>query len=147
MYSRIILICVAVATVALASNALAASTAGSANGVWSGKTTQRLAPLGEGGTWVTWTQRIVVRTNQGRVSGITGNFRDTCADPQNPMAGDVRIIQGWKIGTGPKLTAANTFAVTISTWSDGKRELPLYAPVSIRGVLGKGGASGSFTLD
>ena len=145
MRTILIFTCALVASVLVAS-ASAGSAASSANGVWSGKTLQRLAPLAEGAPWVTWTQRIVVRTYGGRLTGITGNFRYTCPDPTNPMAGDVRIVQGWKLNAGPKLTATNGFAVTISNATVGTKVYPLYAPVSIRGLLGKNGASGRFTL-
>ena len=147
MFMRISLVIAALAACVVASASAGSAAFGSpAPGVWSGKTHQELAPLAEDAEWVTWTQRIVVRTLNGRLTGITGSFRYTCPDPENPMAGDVRLAQGWKVDVGPKLSAANGFAITLSKMTVGKTVYPLYAPITIRGTLGKSGASGRFEL-
>lgn len=139
----------AVAALALASAAAAAPNAARGlDGVWSGKTKQDIAPLAEGADFVDWSQRITVRTMNGRLTYLGLQLRYTCPSETSPLAGDIAISQGWKTGAGPKLTGNGGFRLTLRETTNRLTGKPtrLFAPVHVSGVLGAGSAGGRFDV-
>jgi hypothetical protein len=118
-------------------------------GIWSGKTHQDLPPLGPDADFVEWTQLIVVKAYKGHLSSVNANVRYTCPDPENPLAGDIRLWVSWDVlkNNGPLLKNGG-FAVTVTHVKDPLtgRDVRLPMPVHISGKLGVGGGSGRFDL-
>jgi hypothetical protein len=143
---------IAVAVLAAATVASAALAAPGAKkpltGVWSGKTQQVLEPLSDGGDFVDWSQRVTIRALNGRLTYVGTSVRYTCPDPTNPMAGDIPINLSWKSGRGPLLSKNGGFSLVVTHVTNlltGK-EVKIYAPVHLTGVLGAKGASGGLNL-
>jgi hypothetical protein len=150
---------VSIGAAALAAGALmAASTAVAApqgkakrlTGVWSGKTHQDIAPLGPDADFVEWEQRITVRANNGHLSYVGVSVRYTCPDATNPLAGDIYLNQSWSVlkNNGPRLTPNGGFSLVVTHVTNlltGK-EVRIFAPLHIRGVLGKKTAGGGFDV-
>ena len=136
---------------ATASTALAApQTAKPLTGTWSGMTRQDLAPLGPDADFVEWKQHITISAIKGRLTYVGVNVRYTCPDPVDPRAGDIAVNLSWSALKldGPKLTKNGGFSLVITHVKNlltGK-EVRIYAPVHLRGVLGKKGAGGRFDL-
>jgi hypothetical protein len=133
---------------AFATAASAGSHAKPLTGIWSGKTHQDIAPLGEDADFVEWEQRIVVRAYMGRLVSVSTNVRYTCPDPATPMAGDIAVNLHWRLGKGPRLNANGGFSLVIreSTNVLTGKVARTWMPVQLNGRLGQGGASGRFDM-
>jgi hypothetical protein len=147
--SILALLAAGLACAAVASGALASSTAKKPlTGIWSGMTHQEIAPLGPDADFVDWKQHIVIKAYKGRLASLGTNVRYTCPDDTNPLAGDITLSLDWKLGRGPRLTKNGGFALVVRESRNvltGKiGRLPI--PVSISGVLGASGGSGRFDL-
>jgi hypothetical protein len=113
------------AALTLAGSAPAAPSATSLTGTWAGRTAQDLID-----TDVQWSKPITVKALGGRLYSITAYVRVQC--PVEGALGAMDMLLAESYGSkGPRLTKNGGFAVVIRG-------------VSIRGVLGKGGASGRF---
>jgi hypothetical protein len=122
---------IGVAALALATATAVATAAPAAKrpvtGTWAGKTSQDLVDSD-----VEWTQRITVTALNGRLMSVITNIRAQCPVEGGVLgAKDIRILEGWRSGKGPRLTAHGGFTIRVRG-------------VSITGVLGAGGASGRF---
>ncbi|HET9244111.1 MAG TPA: hypothetical protein VFN99_11795 [Gaiella sp.] len=131
--------------------ALAAPTAPTAGltGVWSGKTHQDIQPLSDDGEVVEFKQRITIRAMNGRLTYLGVNVAYTCPNPDNPMRGDMSLDLGWdKVKDRPKLRPNGGFSLNVTHAKNPftKKLEKLYVPVHISGALGRGGASGSFSI-
>jgi hypothetical protein len=119
-------------------------------GTWSGKTMQELPPLADGDDFVDWQKRIAVQAYGGRLSLLVVSVRYTCADPDNPRAGDILLSLGWsKKKPGPLLGPGGGFSLVVSQIDDpiSGRTVRLPLPVHIVGSLGTGAASGRFDMN
>ena len=142
------IVAAALAVAALATTALGAPDAKALTGVWAGKTHQALPPLGEGDDFVEWSQHIVVRAHEGRLTYVGGNVRYVCPDPSNPRAGDIQLNLQWPLGRGPRLSPGGGFSLNIVETTNvlTGRNVRIFAPVHLSGILGAGSAGGRFDL-
>jgi len=126
------------ATAVLAAALLAAaitSTAGAAvpkTGTWRGDNVQQLALL----PGIPYKTKLVITVFEGRIAGVVGQVRMEC--PSSLSVRDVRVLQGWRVGRGPKVNARGGYAFR----ADG---------AYLHGVLSKssilGGASATLAPD
>jgi hypothetical protein len=94
----------------LAAALLAAMTATGANaavpktGTWRGDNVQQLKWL----PGIPYKTKLVITALEGRIAAVVGQVRMEC--PSSITVRDVRVIQSWRVGRGPKVNTRGGFA-------------------------------------
>ena len=126
------------ATAVLAAALLAVaitSTAGAAvpkTGTWRGDNVQQLSFL----PGTPYKTKLVITVFEGRIAAVVGQVRMEC--PSSISVRDVRVLQGWRVRTGPKVNARGGYAFR----ADGAY---LHGVISKSSILG--GASATLAPD
>ena len=130
--ARLFATAVLVAALLAAAITSAADAAVPKTGTWRGDNVQQL-------TWlpgIPYKTKLVITVFEGRIAGVVGQVRMEC--PSSLTVRDVRVLEGWRVGRGPKVNARGGYAFR----ADG---------AYLHGVLSKssilGGASATLAPD
>jgi hypothetical protein len=99
-------------------------------GVWRGESIPEYSSLPV--TDNIFKPRIVISELNGRLVGVVTTVRLECANP--PSVGDVRVLEGWRVGRGPKVSPTGSFSFRSEN------------NVWIHGTLSRGRAVGAMSL-
>jgi hypothetical protein len=104
-------VAVAAALIATAGAAVpAADAAVPKTGTWRGDHTQQLDLLGPA---ITYKTKMVITEFEGRIQSVVGSVRMEC--PAMIGVRDVRVLRGWRLGRGPKVSRRGVFTF----WANG----------------------------
>ena len=101
----------AVAAALLATASAAAPAADAAvpkTGTWRGDLAHEIAPMSPGGEVITYKSRMVITEYEGRIQTVVATVRMSC--PALVAVRDVRVLQSWRSGHGPRVSRRGSFA-------------------------------------
>ena len=101
-------------------------------GTWRGDNVQQLALL----PGIPYKTKLVITVFEGRIAAVVGQVRMECTSSLSVR--DVRVLQGWRVRTGPKVNARGGYAFR----ADGAY---LHGVISKSSILG--GASATLAPD
>ena len=100
---------IAAAVIASASAAVpAADAAVPATGTWRGDLTHVFPPVYPGGEPITYKSKLVITEFEGHIQTVVGTVRMNC--PALVAIRDVRVLQSWRSGRGPRVSRRGSFA-------------------------------------
>jgi hypothetical protein len=100
---------VAAALIATACAAVpAADAAAPKTGTWRGDLAHEIPPLAPGGAAITYKSRMVISEYEGRIQTVVATVRMSC--PALVAIRDVRVVQSWRTGLGPRVSRRGSFA-------------------------------------
>jgi hypothetical protein len=102
--TRLIAIAVLAAALLAAAITPAAGAAVPKTGTWRGDNVQQLA-FNPG---IPYKTRLVITAFEGRIQTVVGQVRMEC--PSSITVRDVRVLQSWRVGRGPKVNTRGSFA-------------------------------------
>jgi hypothetical protein len=104
--TRLALAATLVATAAAA--APAADAAVPKTGTWRGDLTHSFPPVYPGGAPITYKSTMVLTEYEGRIKTVVATVRMNC--PAVVGIRDVRVLQSWSTGRGPRVSRRGSFA-------------------------------------